>query len=101
MLKMVIIMVLALPLSTPAQQAEDLARPVQVLVGGKPIDMEVGHAHPHVADIDGDGLKDLLVGQMGGGKLGIFRNVGTDAAPRFAERRWFKAGKGIGRVPSG
>jgi hypothetical protein len=54
-----------------------------------------------VADFDGDGVRDLLVGQFGGGLLWIYRNEGTDAEPRLAEGRTFKVGPDDGRVPTG
>jgi hypothetical protein len=38
---------------------------------------------PAVADIDGDGLLDLLIG-VASGRLLLYRNVGTKTAPRFA-----------------
>lgn len=37
---------------------------------------------PAVADIDGDGLLDLMVGEASG-QLNLYRNVGTRTAPRF------------------
>ena len=43
--------------------------PVRLEAAGKPIDTEIGHAAPFVCDFDGDGLKDLLVGQFGDGIL--------------------------------
>lgn len=42
--------------------AAELAPPVRLEAGGKPIDTDVGHAAPWVADVDGDGIQDLLVG---------------------------------------
>ncbi|HEX41321.1 MAG TPA: VCBS repeat-containing protein [Phycisphaerales bacterium] len=39
-------------------------------------------AYPRVVDWDGDGKKDLLIGQADG-RVKIFRNIGTDAAPTF------------------
>jgi hypothetical protein len=84
-----------------AGAADELAPPVRLEAGGKPIDTEIGHAAPLVVDWDGDGKRDLLVGQFGGGKLWIFRNEGTDAAPRLAGGRLFKDGAKEGTVPTG
>lgn len=81
--------------------AGDLAPPVRIEADGKPIDTEVGHASPYVADWDGDGKQDLLVGQFGGGVLWIFKNTGTNAAPKLAAGVKFKDGGPDGRVPTG
>ena len=72
-------------------RAPELAAPVKLEAGGKPIDVEVGHAAPFVHDLDGDGKPDLLVGQFGGGKLHLFRNEGTAAQPQLAASRWVEA----------
>lgn len=78
-----------------------LAPPVQVQAEGGGIDItEVGHAAPFHADIDGDGKRDLLVGQFGGGKLRIYKNEGTDAEPRFGRYDYMKAGADRGTVPA-
>ena len=79
----------------------DLLPPVRIEAMGKPIDTDIGHAAPLVADWDGDGTRDLLVGQFGDGILWIFRNEGTDAAPRLAKGVKFKDGAEDGRVPTG
>ncbi|OHB81404.1 MAG: hypothetical protein A2W31_08640 [Planctomycetes bacterium RBG_16_64_10] len=42
-----------------------------------------GRSSPAVMDLDGDGKKDLLVGNTNGEIL-FYRNEGTDAAPSFA-----------------
>ncbi len=68
---------------------------------GKPIDTAVGHAAPFVGDFDGDGVRDLLVGQFGDGILWIYRNVGTNARPKLAAGVKFKNGNPDGRVPTG
>ena len=81
--------------------AAELAPPVRIEAAGKPIDTEVGHAAPFVGDFDGDGVKDLLVGQFGEGLLRIYRNESTDERPRLAAGVKFKDGKEDGRVPTG
>src|SRR5688572_27585384 len=64
-------------------RARELGPPTRIEAAGKPIDVEVGHAAPFLADFDGDGRKDLLVGQFGAGKLRVYRNVGTTGQARF------------------
>lgn len=79
----------------------DLTPPVRLEAAGKPIDTNIGHAAPFVCDFDGDGLKDLLVGQFGEGILWIYRNEGTNSQPKLAAGVKFKDGKEDGCVPSG
>ena len=84
--------------SLAAQQFET---PFRVEAGGKPIDVDIGHAAPYVVDFDGDGVRDLLVGQFGQGRCRIYRNLGTDAAPRFADFTLFEAGGKVAEVAAG
>ena len=79
----------------------ELAEPVRLQAAGEPIDTKIGHAAPFVCDFDGDGLKDLLVGQFGDGLLWIYHNEGTNSEPKLAAGVKFKEGKEDGRVPSG
>lgn len=53
--------------------------------GDRPIYFKVGHMVPTVADWNGDGAKDLIVGHFAGndGNVKLFVNHGTDSAPVF------------------
>ncbi len=81
--------------------SSELMPPVRLEAAGKPIDTDIGHAAPFVGDFDGDGKLDLLVGQFGDGLLWVYRNVGTNARPKFAAGEKFQAGGKDGRVPTG
>ena len=92
-------MLISLCLAASSLGGPELRAPVRVECGGKPIDVEHGHAAPLFADFDGDGLEDLLVGQFGGGKLRVYKNVGARGAPRFEDFKWFTADGSEGCVP--
>ncbi|AWM36886.1 hypothetical protein GobsT_52460 [Gemmata obscuriglobus] len=86
----------------PAGLAPDLAPPVHVTADGRPLDVErVGHAAPFVGDFYGDGKPALLVGQFDGGKLRVYRNVGTRTEPKFGAFEWFKASDALGTIEPG
>lgn len=95
--------VLLLLLGAPSAVAADadLGPPVLLEAAGGPIDTDVGHAAPFACDWDGDGVWDLLVGQMGQGQLRIYRNHGTASEPCFEDFELFQAGGANGTVPSG
>jgi len=61
----------------------------------------MGHASPTVFDLNGDGLKDLLVGQFGEGKLRVYYNRGSNRSPRFEGFEYVKAGGQDATVPYG
>lgn len=84
--------------SAAAQQFET---PFRLQAGGKPIDVDVGHAAPYVVDFDGDGVRDLLVGQFGQGRCRIYKNTGSDAAPQFGEFKFLEAGGKVAEVKAG
>jgi hypothetical protein len=91
-----------LPVVASLADPPALRAPTALQSAGRPIDVErEGHAAPFVGDFDGDGVLDLLVGQYSEGRLRIYRNVGTNAQPRFEGYTWFEAGGEIARVPEG
>ena len=77
----------------------DLRPPVRLKVGDRFIDAgDVwGHAGPTVADVDGDGLRDLVVGDFSG-KFRFFRNVGSNRQPRYDKQDYIQAGGQIAEV---
>ena len=91
---------IALLAAAPAL-AQELGKPIRLEADGKPIDTEIGHATPAVYDWDGDGKRDLLVGQFGEGKLKIFRNIGTNQTPKFAAEEFLTAGGKVVTTPTG
>jgi hypothetical protein len=85
----------------PTTPLPRLADPVKIEANGKPISVDTGHAAPCVYDFDHDGKKDLLVGQFGGGTCRIYRNVGTNAAPRFETFALLQAGGSDAKMKPG
>lgn len=65
--------------------APKLGEPKAILAGGKPVDVE-GRPGQMLADFDGDGDLDLMCGEFLDG-FTYFQNIGTRAAPRYAEGR--------------
>ncbi len=101
MLRLIVLVLTGLVAMGNVGLSPDLEQPVRLEAAGKPIDTDIGHAAPFVCDFDGDGMKDLLVGQFGEGILWIYRNEGTNSEPKLAAGVKFKDGKEDGRVPSG
>ena len=87
----------SLTLSASAQVFE---KPVRLQANDEFVDVEIGHAAPYLYDFDEDGVKDLLVGQFGDGKLRIYRNAGSDAKPQYEAHKWFMADGKIGTIPA-
>ncbi|MCA9051608.1 MAG: hypothetical protein KDA89_22875 [Planctomycetaceae bacterium] len=82
--------------------APDLAEPFRLQAGGEPIDIgllsNIAHAGPTVADVDGDGDRDLLVGDFPG-FFWYFQNDGTDEEPRYLAGTQLMAGGAAAKTP--
>jgi hypothetical protein len=71
--------------------------PVRLKAGGVPIQVEApGYAAPCLADLDGKGKMDLLVGQFNGGKIQVFKGLGGG---KFATGTWLQAEGKVAEVP--
>ena len=69
--------------------AADFEPPIRLQAAGVLIRVESpGYAAPCWADIDGDGKKDLLVGQFDGGKIRVYKNLGGG---KLAAGAWLQA----------
>jgi len=77
--------------------AADFADPVRLKAGGKAIKVEMpGYAFPCWADVDGDGKKELLVGQFASGKIKVYKHLGD---MKFAEGSWLQVNGKPAEVP--
>lgn len=56
---------------------------------------------PTVFDWDGDGKKDLLLGQFDAGNIRFYRNTGSASQPALAPHEFLKAGGSNISLPSG
>ena len=74
---------------------------VRLKAGGEVIEVDIGHLVPCVTDWNGDGKKDLIVGQFSGGKIRVYLDQGTDSKPAFKDFEYLKAGGEEISLPSG
>ena len=75
--------------------------PQKLKAADKVVEVEQpGYASPCVADIDGDGVPDLLVGQFNDGKIAVHKGTrGTDGKLSFGAHSWLQAGGADAVVP--
>lgn len=77
--------------------AVEFERPVRLKAGGEAVRVESpGYASPCWDDIDGDGKKDLLLGQFRDGKIRVFKGLGGE---RLAPSEWLEAEGKMAKVP--
>ncbi|MCG8375483.1 MAG: hypothetical protein MI702_03285 [Chlorobiales bacterium] len=81
-------------------QAPKLADPIPVKANGEIIDIGgYGYAAPFYADMDGDNVPDLLIGEFEGGELRIYRNHGTAINPVFKDFEYLKVDGDVAVIP--
>jgi FG-GAP-like repeat len=77
--------------------SDEFQPPTRLMADGVPVRVEnPGWACPCWADMDGDGKKDLLVGQFNGGKIRVYRNLGDG---KLAAGDWLKADGAVAEIP--
>ena len=96
-MKRLLLSALLLGASTAFCSAADFEPPVRLKAGDAAIRVESpGYAAPCWADINGDGKKELLVGQFNQGKIRVFKHLG---GVKFAPGTWLQAGGKVAEVP--
>lgn len=75
--------------------------PQKLTAGGKVVEVEQpGYAFPSLADLDGDGVPDLLVGQFNQGKIGVYKGTRSkEGKLSFGERTWLQAEGAVVEIP--
>lgn len=85
------------PLCLLAPQAPQFTEPVRVRAGDDFVKVESpGYAAPAVHDVDGDGVRDLVVGQFHKGKIAVYKGTGNGA---YAARTWLQAEGANAEIP--
>jgi len=78
-------------------QGGGFSEPVRLKAGGEFVRVEApGWACPSWYDVDGDGRKDLVVGQFRGGKMKVYRGLGKG---ELAPGEWLQAEGEVAEVP--
>jgi hypothetical protein len=88
---------IGLAVCAAACAAADFAPPVRLKSGDAAVRVESpGYACPAWADVDGDGKKDLIVGQFAQGKMRVFKSLG---GTKFAPGEWLQVEGKVAEVP--
>ena len=83
-----------------ADEPSPFHKPVRLQADGRVIDTGEawGHSGPCLADVDGAGLKELVVGDFSG-KFRLYRNVGSKQEPKWTSAKYLMAGGKEAEVP--
>ena len=96
-MKTTLLLVLAVPTVSLAAEFE---KPVMLKAGGEPVKVaSPGYSCPSWADWDGDGKKDLLVGQFAKGLITVYKGDGGTGIPALAKGAPLLTGKQPAVVP--
>jgi len=91
---------LVIPVAVQSLVAAEFEAPMQVkLADGSAAGTASGYAAPAFADVDGDGLKDLVVGDFSGGVLRYYKNEGSAEVPVFKKLDFIKTDGKKAQVP--
>ena len=92
-----LLMLIIFVCSVSVANATEFKAPVRLQADNSPVRVESpGYAAPCWCDVDGDGKKDLLVGQFNKGKIRFFKNLGDG---KLAAGDWLKADGATAEVP--
>ena len=85
----------------PGSQGSQFEKPFRVKAGNDFVAVEApGYACPTIADVNGDGSDDLVIGQFNDGKMMLLKNSASPKnSPVFKEVDWIKSGKRRATVP--
>jgi hypothetical protein len=88
---------LVAPILGAFPQGPQFEPPVRLKAGDDYVRVESpGFAYPCWHDVDGDGKKDLVVGQFNKGKMKVYKNQGSG---KLAGGEWLQAGGATAEVP--